>query len=167
MNMKFLLYFFSQPVFAVHRDPFGLSSKRSHVPVFNRCSPHVIVRSEGAAKIQWLSGGGLNPNQDHTDEVGVKRTRNAWGSQVYTVCGDAVAPLWRVMRRLHGCRDRICPGIQPTPLHYLCVPPFPTMQGVFLCCRRVSGGMPSWWSSFLLSTYIHGGELLSEMCCHD
>ena len=77
MNMKFSLYFFSQPVFAVHRDPSGLSSKRSHVPIFNRCSPHVIVRSEGAAKIQRLSGGGLNPNRDRTDEVGVKRMRNA------------------------------------------------------------------------------------------
>ena len=167
MNMKFSLYFFPQPVFAVHRDPSGLSSKRSHVPVFNRCSPHVIVRSEGAAKIQRLCGGGLNPNWDRTDEVGVKRTRNAWGFQVYTVCGDAVAPLWRVMRRLRGYRDHICPGIQPIPLRYLCVPPFVTMQGVFLCCRRVSRGTPLWWSSFLLSTYIHGGELLSEMCCRD
>ena len=114
MNMKFSLYFFSQPVFAVHMDPSGLSSKRSHVRIFNRCSPHVIVRSEGAAKIQRLSGGGLNPNRDRTDEVGVKRTRNGWGSEVYTVCGDAVAPLWRVMHRLCGCRDRICPSIQPT-----------------------------------------------------
>ena len=77
MNMKFSLYFFSQPVFAVHRDPSGLSSKHFHVPVFNRCSPHVIVRSEGAAKIQRLSGGGLNPNRDRIDEVGMKRTRNA------------------------------------------------------------------------------------------
>ena len=167
MNMKFSLYFFSQLVFVVHRDPFGLSSKRSHVPVFNQCFPHVIMWSEGAAKIQRLSGGGLNPNRDRTDGVGVKRTRNARGSQVYTVCGDAVAPLWRVMRRLRGCWDRICPGIQPTPLRYLCVPPFLTMQGVFLCCGRILGGMPSWWSSFLLSTYIHGGELLSEMCCRD
>ena len=140
MNMKFSLYFFSQPGFAVRMDPSGLSSKGSHVPVFNRCSPHVIVQSEGVAKIQRLRGGGLNPNRDRTsDEVGVKRTRNGRGSQVYTVCGDAVAPLWRVMRRLRGCRDRICPGIQPTPVRYLCVPPFLTMQGVLLCCRRGFG----------------------------
>ena len=33
---------------------------------------------------------------------------------MYMVCGDAVAPLWRVMRRLRGCRDRIYLGIQPT-----------------------------------------------------
>ena len=104
--------------------------------MLNHCSPHVIVRSGGATKIQQLSGGGLNPNGDHTDEVGVKSTRDGWGSEVYTVCGDAVAPLQRVMRRLRGCRDRICPGIQPTPVRYLCVPPFVTMQGVLLCSRR-------------------------------
>ena len=75
MNMKFSLYFFSLLVFAVGMDPSGLSSKRSHIPVLNRCSHHLIVQSGGAAKIQWLSEGGLNPNRDRTDEVGVKRTR--------------------------------------------------------------------------------------------
>ena len=99
MSMKLSLYFFSQSIFAVSVDAAGLSSKRSHVPVLNHCSHHLIVRSGGAAKIQRLSGGGLNPNQDRTDEVGVKRTRNSCCSRVYTLCGDALAPLSRVMRR--------------------------------------------------------------------
>ena len=98
MSMKLSLYFFSQPVFAMSVDVPGLSSKRSHVPVLNRCSRHLIVRSGGAAKIQRLSGGGLNPNRDRTDEVGVKRTRNSCCSRVYTLCGDAVVPLSRVIR---------------------------------------------------------------------
>ena len=70
--------------------------------MLNHCSLHVIVRSGGAAKIQRLSGGGLNPNGDRTDEVGVKSTRDGWGSEVYTMCGDAVVPLRRVMRCLCG-----------------------------------------------------------------
>ena len=136
MSMKFSLYFFSQPVFVVGMDAAGLSSKRSHVPVFNHCSPHLIVRSGGAAKIKRLSGGGLNPNRDRTDEVGVKRTRNSWCSEVYTLSGDDVAPLSRVMRRLGSCRDLICPGIQPTSVRYLCVPLVSEDAGGFLCCRR-------------------------------
>ena len=76
MNIKFLLYFFSLPFFAFGMDLSGLSSKRSHFPVLNRGSPTLIVRSRGGAKIQRLSGAGLNPNWVHTDEVGVKRMRN-------------------------------------------------------------------------------------------
>ena len=136
MNMKFSLYFFSLPVSAVGMDPSRLSSKRSHVPVFNRCSPHLIVRSGGAAKIQQLSGGGLNPNRDRTDEVEVERTRNGWCSEVYTLSGDAVALLSRVMHRSDGCRDLICPGIQPTAVRYLCVPLVSQDAGGFLCCRQ-------------------------------
>ena len=138
MNMKFSLYFFSLPVFAVDMDPSRLSSKRSHIPVLNRCSPHLIVRSGGAAKIQRLSGGGLNPNRDRTDEVGVKRTRSGWCSKVYTLSGDAVALLSRVMHRFDCYRDLICPGIQPTAVRYLCVPPFINMQGVFCAIDGVS-----------------------------
>ena len=66
----------------------------------------------------------------------MKSTRDGWGSEVYTVCGDAVAQLRRVMRCLRGCRDRICPGIQPTPVRYLSVPPFVRIQGVLLCSQR-------------------------------
>ena len=139
MNMKFSLYFFSLPIFAIGMDPFRLSSKHSHkLPVLNRCSPHLIVRSGGAAKIQRLSGGGLNPIRDRTDEVEVKRMKNGWCSEVYTLFGDAVAPLSRVMHRSDGCRDLICPGIQPTVVHYLCVPLFIRMQGVFCAVDRVS-----------------------------
>ena len=127
MNMKFSLCFFSLPIFAVGMDPSRLSSKRFHVPVLNRCSPHLIMWLGGAAKIQRLSGGGLNPNRDRTDEVEVKRMRNGWCSEVYTQSGDVVAPLSRVMHRSDGCRDLICPGIQPTAVHYLCVPPFVRM----------------------------------------
>ena len=134
MNMKFLLYFFSLPFFAVGMDPSRLSSKRSHVPVLNRCSPHLIVRSGGAAKIQRLSGGGLNSNRDRIDEVGVKKMRNGWCPEVYTLCGDAVASLSRVMRCLGSCPDLICRGIQPTTVRYMCVPPFATCV-----CHRSSG----------------------------
>ena len=137
MNMKFLLYFFSLPFIAVGMDPSGLSSKRSHVPVLNRCSPHLIVRSGGATKIQRLSRGGLNPNRDRTDKVGVKRTLNGCCSKVYTLSGDAVAQLSRVMHRLDGCRDLICPGIQPIAVRYLCMPAFVRMQGVFCTVDRV------------------------------
>ena len=82
MNIKFSLYFFSLPFFAFGMDPSGLSSKRSHVPVLNCGSPTLIVRSRGGAKIQWLSGPGLNPDRDRTDEVGEKRTRNGCCSEV-------------------------------------------------------------------------------------
>ena len=100
MNIKFLLVFFSLPFFACGMDPSGLSSKRSHVLVLNRRSPHLIVRSRRGAKIQRLSGAGLNPNRDCTNEVGVKRRRNGCCSEVYPLSKDAVAPLSRVMRRL-------------------------------------------------------------------
>ena len=143
MNIKFSLYFFLLPFFAFGMDPSGLSSKRSHVPVLNRGSPHLIVRLGGAAKIQRLSGGGLNPNRDHTDEVGVKKTRNGCCSEVYMLSGNAIAPLSRVMRRLDGCQDLLCPGIQPTVVRYLCVLAFVRMQGVFCAVDGVSLGMPS------------------------
>ena len=138
MNIKFLLFFFSLPFFAFGMDPSGLSSKRSHVPVLNRGSPHLIVRSRGGAKIQRLSGAGLNPNRDRTDEVGVKRTRNGGCSEVYLLSGDALAPLSGVMRRLDSCRDLLCPGIQPTAVRFLCVPTFVRMQGVFCDVDGVS-----------------------------
>ena len=138
MNMKFSLYFFSLTVFAVGMDPSRLSSKRSHILVLNLCSLHLILRSGGAAEIQRLSGGGLNPNQDRIDQVGVKRTRSGWCSKVYTQSEDAVAPLSRVMHRRDGCRDLICPGIQPIAMCYLCVPPFVRMQGVFCAVDGVS-----------------------------
>ena len=111
-------------------DLSGLSSKHSHILVLNRGSPHLIVWSRGGAKIQRLSGDGLNPNRDRTDEVGVKRTRNGCCSEVYLLSRDAIAPLSRVMRRLDGCRDFLCPGIQPTVVRYLCVLAFVKKQGV-------------------------------------
>ena len=119
-------------------DPSGLSSKRFHIPVLNRGSPHLIMRSRGGAKIQRLSGAGLNPNRDRIDEVGVKRTRNGGCSEVYPLSGDAFAPLSRVMRCLDGCRDLLCPGIQPTVVRYLCVPAFMRIQGVFCGVDGVS-----------------------------
>ena len=50
---------------------------------------------------------------------------------MYPLSGDALAPLFRVMRRLDGCRDLLSPGIQPTAVRFLCVPVFVRMQGVF------------------------------------
>ena len=138
MNIKFSLFFFSLPFFAFGMDPSTLSSKRSHVPVLNRGSPHLIVRSQGGAKIQWLSKAGLNPKHDCTDEVGVKRTRNGGCSEVYPLSRDALASLSRVMRRLDSCRDLLYPGIQPTAVRYLCVLAFVRMQGVFCGVDGVS-----------------------------
>ena len=138
MNIKFSLYFFSLPFFAFGMDVSGLSSKHSHVPVWNRGSPHLIMRSGGGAKIQRLCGAGPNPNRDRIDEVGVKRTRNGCCSEVYTLFGDAVALLSRVMHCLDSCRDLLCPGIQPTAVRFLCVPTFVRMQGVFCAVDGVS-----------------------------
>ena len=127
MNIKFSLFFFSLLFFAFGMDPSGLSSKRSHIPVSNRGSPHLIVQSRGGAKIQQLSGARLNPNRDRSDEMGVKRTRNGGCFEVYPLSGDALVLLSRVMLRLDGCRDLLCPGIQPTAVRYLCVPAFVRM----------------------------------------
>ena len=68
----------------------------------------------------------------------MKRTRNGCCSAMYTLCVDAIAPLSRIMRRLDGCRNLICPGIQPTAVRYLCVPAFVRMQGVFCAVDGVS-----------------------------
>ena len=82
-------------------------------------------------KIQRLSAAGLNPNRDRTDEVEVKRTRNGGCSEVYPLSRDALAPLFRVMSRLDGCRDLLCPGIQPIAVRFLYVLAFVRIQGVF------------------------------------
>ena len=50
---------------------------------------------------------------------------------MYPLSGGALAPLFRVMRRLDGCRDLLCPGIEPTAVRFLCGSTFVRMQGVF------------------------------------
>ena len=119
-------------------DPFGLSFTHSHVPVLNRGSPHLIVRSRGGAKIQWLSGAKLNPNREGPYEVGVKRTTNAGCSEVYPLSGGASASLFRISLRLDGCVDLLCLGIQPTAVCFLFVLAFVRTQGVFCGMDGVS-----------------------------
>ena len=131
MNIKFSLFFFSVPFFAVGMDPSRLSSTHSHVPAFNCGYPHLIGRSGRHARIQRFTGTGLNPNRDRIDEVGVKRTRNGGCSVVYPLSGDALAPVFRVMRCLDGCGDPLCPGVELTAGRFLCGPAFVRMQGVF------------------------------------
>ena len=138
MNIKFSLFFFSVPFFAVGMDPSQLSSTRSHIPAFNSGYPHLIARLGHGARIQRLTGAGLNPNQDYTDEVGVKRTRNDGCSEVYQLSGDALAPVFRVMHRLDGCGDLLCPGIEPTAVRFLCGPAFVRIQGIFCGMHGVS-----------------------------
>ena len=138
MNIKFSLFFFSVPFFAVGMDPSRLSSTRSHVPTFNSGYPHLIAQSGRGARIQRLTGVGLNPNRDRTDEVGVKRTRNGGCSEVYPLSGDALALVFRVMRRLDNCGDLLCPGIEPTAVHFLWGPTFMRMQGIFCGMHEVS-----------------------------
>ena len=138
MNIKFSLFFFSVPFFAVGMDPLQLSSMRSHVPAFNSGYPHLISRSGRGARIQWLIGAELNPNRDCTDEMGVKRTRNSGCSEVYPLSGDALAPVFRVMRCLDSCGDLLCPKIEPTAVRFLCGTAFVRMQGVFCGMHEVS-----------------------------
>ena len=114
MNIKFSLFFLCVPFFAVDMNPSRLSSMRSHVPTFNCGYPHLIKRSGRRARIQRFTGAGLNPNRDHTDEVGVKRTRNGGCSVVYPLSRDALVPVFRVMRRLDGYGDLLCTGVEPT-----------------------------------------------------
>ena len=102
MNIKFLLFFLCVPFFAVSMDPLWLSSTRSHVPAFNCDYPHLIGGLGCRARIQRLTGAGLNPNRDRTNEVGVKKTRNGGCSVVYPLSGDALAPVFRVLRRCLG-----------------------------------------------------------------
>ena len=119
-------------------DPSGLSSTCSHVPVLNRGSPYLIVRSRRGAKIQRLSGAVLNPNWEGPYEVGVKRTTNAGCFEVYPLSGGALASLFRVSLRLDGCADLLCPGIQPTVVRFLVVLAFVRTQGVFCGMDGVS-----------------------------
>ena len=120
MNIKFSLFFFSVPFFAVRMDSSRLSSTRFHVPAFSCGYLHLIGRSGRRARIQRLTGTGLNPKWDRTDKVGVKTTRNGSCSVVYPLSGDALAPVFRVMRRLDGCGDLLCPGVEPTARRFLC-----------------------------------------------
>ena len=120
MNIKFSLFFLCVPFFAVGMDPLRLSSRRSHVPAFNCGYPHLIGRSGRRARIQRLTRAALNPNRDRTDKVGVKRTRNGGCSVVYPLSGDALAPMFRVMRRLDSCGDLLCAGVEPTVGRFLC-----------------------------------------------
>ena len=119
-------------------DPSGLSSTCSQVPVLNRGSPHLIVRSRGGAKIRRLSGAGLNPNREGPYEVGVKRTTNTGCSEVYPLSGGALALLFRISLCLDGCADLVCPGIQPTAVRFMFVPMFVRTQGVFCGMDGVS-----------------------------
>ena len=114
MNIKFSLFFLCVPFFAVGMDSSRLSSTRSHGPAFNCGYPHLIEQSGRRARIQRLTRAGLNPNRDRTDEVGVKRTRNSGCSVVYPLSRDALALVFRVMRRLDGCGDLLCAGVEPT-----------------------------------------------------
>ena len=138
MNIKFSLFFFSVPFFVVGMDSSRLSSTRSHIPAFNCGYPHLIGQSGRCARIQRLTGAGLNPNRDRTNEVGVKRTRNGGCSVVYPLFGDALALVFRIMCRLDGCRDLLYPGVEPIAGRFLCGPAFMRMQGVFSSMQRVS-----------------------------
>ena len=138
MNIKFALFFFYVPFFAVGIDPSGLSSTRSHVRAFNCGYPHLIGRSRCHTRIQRLSGARLNSNRDCTDEVGVKRTRNSACSVVYPLSGDALAPVFTVMRRFDGCGDLLCAGVEATAGCFLCGRAFVRMQGVFSGMHGVS-----------------------------
>ena len=119
------------PFFAIDMDPSWLSSTCSHVPTFNSGYLHLIAWSGRGARIQRLTGAGLNPNRDRTNEVGVKRTRNGGCCEVYPLFGGALALVFRVMRRLDGCEDLLCPGIEPTAVRFLWRPAFMRIQGVF------------------------------------
>ena len=107
------------PIFAVRMDPSRLSSPRSHVPAFNCGYPNVIGRSRRRATIQQLTGAALNPNGDHTDELGVSRTRNGASCVVYPLSEDALAPVLTVMHRFDGCGDLFCAGVEATGGRFL------------------------------------------------
>ena len=101
-------------------DPLRLLSPRSHVPAFNYGYPNVIGWSRRRATIQRLTRAALNPNGDRTDELGVRRTRNGASCVVYPLSGDALAPVLTVMRRLDGCGDLLCAGVEATGGRFLC-----------------------------------------------
>ena len=138
MNIKFSLFFLCVPFFAVGMDLSRLSSTRSHVPAFNCGYPHLSRRLGRCARIQRLTGARLNPNRDRTDEVGVKRIRNGGCSVVYLLSGDALALVFKIMRRLNGCGDLLCAGVEPTARRFLCGRAFVRMQGVFSGMHGVS-----------------------------
>ena len=68
----------------------------------------------------------------------MKWTRNGACFVVYPLSGDALAPVFTVMRCFDGCGDLLCAGVEATVGRFLCGRAFVRMQGVFSGMHRVS-----------------------------